>query len=147
METKPIWKLEWNENLSMFLPEIDAEHQRFILLINQLNETIAARKDIGDIKKCMRAIMDDAAAHFAHEEALFREWRYPSAEEHAKWHAQITQALSSIMDGLERGMSEYECIEAGLKIKQVLIQHLLTEDMKYRDFFLASDAIPKGERF
>ena len=41
MEAKPIWRLDWNESLSMYIPEIDAEHQRFIQLVNELNEAIS----------------------------------------------------------------------------------------------------------
>lgn len=132
------WRLEWNEGLSVCIPEIDAEHQRFIGLVNDLNESIVARMDKEVIKKCMQAILDDAAAHFAHEEALFKEWGYPAASEHAERHAQITLALHEIMGRFERDGTDFEWIEAGLLVKQALIDHLLIEDMKYRDYCLAT---------
>ena len=132
-ETSP-WRLEWTDELSVCIPEIDAEHQHFIQLINELNEAIIARMDMAQIKKRMQAILDDAVAHFTHEEELFREWGYPEAEEHAQKHAQAVLVLGEIMRGFERGGIEYEWIAAGLKVKQVLIEHLLTEDMKYRDY-------------
>ena len=142
-ESSP-WRLEWNDALSMGIPEIDVEHRHFIKLVNELNEAIIARMDLAEIKRRMQAILDDAAAHFAHEEALFGEWGYPAAGEHAKKHALITQALRKIMGKFERDDIEYEWIEAGLAIKKVLIEHLLTEDMKYRDFRCASDFRSKG---
>lgn len=132
------WRLEWNDGLSVRIPEIDIEHQHFIHLLNELNDAIIARRDIEEIKSHMRSILDDALAHFAHEERLLKEWGYPGAEEHAKKHAQITQVMREIMAGFEHGKVAYEWIEAGLKIKQMLIEHLLTEDMKYRDFCLGS---------
>ncbi len=128
------WRLEWTDELSVHIPEIDVEHHHFILLINELNGAIIARKDIEEIKKYMQAILDDAVAHFDHEEALFREWGYPEAAEHAKRHAQTLLALNKIMEDFKRGGVAYEWIEASLKIKQILIEHLLTEDMKYRDY-------------
>jgi hemerythrin-like metal-binding protein len=140
----PLWRLEWNEGLSMHIPEIDAEHRRFIDLVNDLNEAIIGRMDREVLKRCMQAILDDAAAHFAHEQALFKEWRYPEAGEHAVKHAQIMRALNDLMARFERGGTEYDWIDAGLQIKKVLIEHLLTEDMKYRDFFLASRAQSGG---
>jgi hemerythrin-like metal-binding protein len=94
----------------------------------------------------MLFILDDAATHFAHEEALFKEWGYPAAEEHAHRHAQVTQALHEIQSGFERDRVEYEWIEAGLKVKKALIEHLLAEDMKYRDYRRASGDQSKGER-
>lgn len=138
MGAAPIWRLDWNESLSVCIPEIDIEHQNFIRLVNELNEAIVARAGIARISSCMQAILVDAAAHFSHEEALFREWNYPDAESHAKKHEQITLALREIMGHFERGGLECELIEAGLKVKAVLIEHLLSEDMKYRDYCLAS---------
>ena len=78
------WRLEWNDGFSVFISEIDAEHQHFIGLINELNEAIIGRMSLEKIKKCMLSILDNAAAHFAHEEALFKEWGYPGADEHVK---------------------------------------------------------------
>jgi hemerythrin-like metal-binding protein len=132
------WRLEWYGELSVCIPEIDAEHKRFIDLINDLNEAIVARMDVEVIKRCMQALMDDAAAHFAHEQRLFAEWGYPAAAEHAEKHAQMTQALHEIMERFKRGGTEFEWIEAGLEVKQALISHLVNEDMKYRDYYLAS---------
>jgi len=134
MEAKPVWRLDWDESLSMDIPEIDAEHKHFIMLVNQLNEAIIDRMDTEEVNKCMRAILDDAASHFAHEEILFRQWDYPDTEEHASRHAEILSVLQDIMNEFERKKTGYDCIDAGLKIKQALIQHLLTEDMKYRDY-------------
>ena len=140
------WRLEWNEGLSMCIPEIDAEHQRFILLVNDLNEAIVGRMDLEVIKRCMQAILNDATAHFAHEEALFKQWGYPQAAEHAAKHAQIMLAMHDIMGHFERGGTEYEWIEAGLQVKQALIEHLLSEDMKYRDYCCLSGERVQGVR-
>lgn len=138
METAPIWKLDWNESLSVGIPEIDAEHQHFIRLINELNEAIIGRMDLGEIKSRMQSVLDDAAVHFTHEEALLKEWGYPEAGEHAQKHVLITQTLHEIMGGFKHTREMYDWIEAGLKVKQALIEHLLTEDMKYRDYCRAS---------
>lgn len=120
--------------------EIDAEHGNFIHLINELNETVANRMELAEIRQRMQAVLDDAAVHFAHEEAIFNEWGYPDAPLHAQKHAETTQALHEIMSGFELGGAEYEWIAAGLKVKQVLIEHLLAEDMKYRDYRRAGRA-------
>jgi hemerythrin len=128
----------------MLIPEIDAEHQRFIRLVNELNEAIVGRMGLEEIKRRMQAIVDDAVAHFVHEEALFRGWGYPAAREHAEKHAQIILALREIMARFEHGGTEYEWIDAGLQIKKALIEHLLNEDMKYRDYRLASGGSSGG---
>lgn len=128
------WRLKWEDELSVCIPEIDAEHQRFIMLVNELNEAIISRMGIEEIKRCMRAILDDAAAHFSNEERFFKAWGYPGAAEHAQKHAQVTSALHDIMARFERDGTDYEWIEAGMQVKQALVEHLLSEDMKYRDY-------------
>jgi len=132
----PIWQLDWSDDLSVGIPAIDAEHRHSILLINQLNEAIISRMDIEVIKKRMQAVMDDAASHFSHEEEMFRRWGYPQAEEHAQKHVQAIQFFQKIMSGFNRDTTEYEWIEAGLKVKQALTGHMLAEDMKYREYYL-----------
>lgn len=137
MEAKPVWRLDWNESLSMYIPEIDAEHQHFIRLVNELNEAIIGRMNKKMIKSRMRAILNDAAMHFAHEEAVFKEWGYPDAEQHAQKHAQIITFLNEIMESVDHGKMAHGWLEAGLEMKQVLIQHISSEDMKYRDYHVA----------
>lgn len=130
----PVWRLDWDESLSMCIPEIDIEHRRFIRLVNDLNEAIVDRLDVDEIRKRMRRVIDDAIEHFAHEEELLRKWNYPKVEEHAGAHAAIIQALNAIMSQFNQERSLYEWVAAGLKVKDALIQHLLVEDMKYRDY-------------
>jgi len=127
------WRLEWSDDLSVCIPELDTEHKHFIQLVNEFNEAITQRMDIAEIKKRMQAILDDAGAHFYHEESLLRAWCYPDTEEHAQKHAKILIELSGSM-GKANSSMEYDCIEADLKLKNILIEHLLTEDIKYRDY-------------
>lgn len=126
------WRLEWNDSLSVGIAEIDAEHQHFIQLVNQLNEAITGRMGIGEIQQRMLAILEHTKTHFAHEELLFREWNYPHTAAHVEQHAQLVSALQAILASFEHGCTEYELIDSGLKIKSTLIEHILIEDMKFR---------------
>ena len=135
LSTSP-WRLDWSSELSVCIPEIDAEHQRFIALVNALNEAIIGRKGLAVIRQCMQAIVDDAVAHFSHEEELFKEWGYSAAAEHAQKHAQLLAAMREIMGRFSHETGEYVWVDAGLQVKDTLIEHLLTEDMKYRDYHL-----------
>jgi hemerythrin len=131
------WRLEWQPELSVHIPEIDAEHKHFIELINALNEAISERMSLSEVRKRMQDVLDDAVAHFEHEEALFIEWGYPDAEQHAREHAAAASVFSEIKRRIECKEMEDEWAEAGLRVRQLLVAHLLNEDMKYRDFWLA----------
>ena len=134
------WRLDWDEAMSVGIAEIDAQHQHFIELVNELNKCILWRMPLPDIRAAMNAIYTDTQQHFSNEEQLFKEWQYPETHIHAQIHAQILQLLREICDRFKfDDSSEYELIDAGLKIKHTLVEHLLTEDMKYRDFFYAQE--------
>jgi hemerythrin-like metal-binding protein len=134
------WSLEWNDGLSVSIPEIDAEHQNFILLVNKLNQAIVGRMEAEKVKYCVQSILHEAARHFAHEERLFKQWGYAEADVHAGKHAEVTRALDEIMGHFEHGGPSPEWIDEALKIKEALIGHMLSEDMKYRDFCIARAA-------
>lgn len=134
MQQLYVWQLKWSENLSVGIPEIDNEHRAFISLVNALNQAIADRMELPEIQKRMHTILEDAAQHFTLEERLFEQWHYPDASEHAKKHAQLLRELKSIMSRFDSVSVEYEWIAAGLKVKDLLVDHLLIEDMKYRDY-------------
>lgn len=129
--------MEWNESLSMGVPEIDREHRNFIKLVNALYEAILKHMDQAEIMRRMQGIVADTEEHFEHEEAMFREWGYPGTDEHVEKHRVLLDELRGIMGRIKGSLPEHELVAAGLKIKELLLDHLLLEDMKYRDYRLA----------
>jgi hemerythrin-like metal-binding protein len=127
----PIWKIEWSDALSVGIPEIDADHKRFARLVNELNRSIIDRAPVTEIRRRLELIIDDAGQHFANEERLFKEWKYPGSESHAAIHTQIINELHGIMRSLVCPSPDAQWINSGLEIKAVLINHILKDDMKY----------------
>ena len=133
-----LWKIEWNDGMSVGIPEIDADHKRFIALINGFNQAIAGRMELRVIKARLQLLLDDADQHFAHEERLFKEWQYPDTENHANRHKEALKTLREIRGKFMNYDFESEWIETGLAVKDILITHILQEDMKYADFYRKS---------
>lgn len=128
------WKLEWTAGMSVGIPEIDNDHKQFILLINALNRSIAERMGPVEIEKRLQLIVEDTQRHFESEERCLREWQYPDAGGHARTHANILQSLQKIMESFMPFGLEAEWTDAALAIKEILISHILTEDMKYAHY-------------
>ena len=140
-----IWSFEWTDAMSVGIPEIDEDHKRCIALVDAFDEPIAERAAIPEVQNRLQHLLDDAVQHFAQEARLFTEWHYPGADHHAHMHAQLVAELrhfnSTITDDYEA-----EWVEVGLKIKEALINHIHTEDMKYAEFYRNSrDAPATGE--
>jgi hemerythrin len=138
--------LEWNDAMSVGIPEIDEDHKFFITLVNRFNESVADRMDIAEVRQRMQDIVNHTERHFADEEKLLNEFGYPDAADHARIHAQVKDELRQVMGSIPTGGTDYELIEAGLKIKQKIIDHILEEDMKYAEYHRESCAAdPEGK--
>ncbi len=129
-----IWTIEWNDGMSAGIPEIDEDHKRFILLIDDLNRAIVDRMELGEIKRRLRLLCDDVVQHFAHEEKLFAQWQYPDTQTHAGKHAQVLKALDAIREKSINYDLPPEWISVSMEVKDLLIDHLMTEDMKYAEY-------------
>jgi hemerythrin len=132
------WTIAWSDILTVDVPELDREHRQFILRVNALNRAMIDCCDKATIKRLMQSMLTEAAQHFWHEEQLLIEWKYPDIAVHAHKHAQLTAQLNQAMKQFEEADVSYVWAVKGLHIKQLLVDHLLKEDMKYRDFLRAS---------
>jgi hemerythrin-like metal-binding protein len=132
---RPTLHLTWSEDMSVGIPEVDEDHKRFFDLINMLNRSITTGKESSLIMKTLQCIIDDAVSHFAHEEKLFREWHYPEADAHAKKHANVVKALEVLQHKFVPYSKDSEWMDAGIKVKKILLEHIVKEDMKYADYY------------
>jgi len=123
--------IEWNDALSVHNSEIDAEHRHFIALVNELNTAIISRCDKAEVERIMGLILDDAVAHFAHEERLFFERGFPLAQEHSHIHHNLSQTLRSALEQIHQSEFGREWIAIGLAIRNQLVNHLVSVDSQY----------------
>ena len=134
MGTKP-WGTEWADALSMSNPEIDAEHKHFIDLVNKLNAEIASQgRDKDNILRIMDLILDDARAHFAHEERLFKEKAYPKAQEHSQIHTRLIAELEQGLKDIRNTDLIKRWVEIGLATETALVSHMVDEDTQYIEY-------------
>ena len=132
---KPKWNLEWDDGMSVGIPEIDEDHKRFISLIDELNLAITERMRAAEINRRLLHVIEDTNQHFEREENFFRERQYPNAEGHARSHNNVRNTLKKIQDSFMPYGLEAEWLDAALMIKQILINHILNEDMQYATYF------------
>jgi len=135
MMKRPTWTLRWEAEMSVGIPEIDEDHKQFFDMINLLNRSIIDRMEPAAIKKRMQLIIDDAERHFSQEERLFKEWQYPDIEGHALSHGRALKALYEVNEKFIPYGFDSAWVDAGLRVKSILVDHILNEDMKYAIFY------------
>jgi len=129
-----VWSLDWSDDLSVGIPEIDREHQQFVALINDLNRAIVDRMELSEIRKKLQAILDHAKTDAAIEEKILRQKNYPQTSDHTQSHQLVDMRMREILGDLNENSTMYQWIDASLQVKRMLIGHLLNEDMKIRDY-------------
>jgi hemerythrin len=125
----------WGSQLSVGIPEIDEEHRLFFSRVNDLDMALFSRKNKAKIQELMDVLIADAIIHFEHEERLFVQYQYPEFTLHIGGHAQIVDELMKIKLQFSMMAFRTEWIGKSTQIRDLLINHLLKADMKYRDFF------------
>jgi len=134
---KSEWEIAWNDSLSVGVPEMDDEHRQFISRINELNQAIIGCDDKAAVQHRMHRMLTQATEHFAHEEQLLEKFNYPQLADHSAKHAELTAEFARVMREFEETDISFVWALKGLHLKQMLVDHLLKDDMLYRDFMRA----------
>ena len=130
----PIDPANPDKDLSVGIPDIDDEHRVFFADVHRLERALSAREHMASLRQVMNRLVENALAHFAHEERLFAEYRYPEVDEHVRIHATPAEELTRLRQEFEIGDFRDEWISVAAKLKEILMNHLVIHDMKYRDF-------------
>ncbi len=111
----------WNERLAIGVPEIDAQHQELFERVERFEESLR-RREAPDVTSTFEFLRSYAAVHFASEERLMRETRYPDLEAHVAEHREYVARLDALVrDHEARGPVAF----AGLKARNWILVWLL----------------------
>lgn len=93
--------IEWRDEFSVGVPDVDHEHQGLIELINELHASLSVQSSPDAAMDFLGEIYAKISAHFALEERIMRENRYDQYEDHKADHERLLDELRDIMDALE----------------------------------------------
>jgi hemerythrin len=127
-------ELAWQDYLTVGVPQMDEEHRQFIARVNELNRAIVEAKDKATVRQAMELMLADAALHFKHEEELLAQWEYPETAAHTAKHGALTAQFERVLKEFEEAEFSFVWAVKGLRLKQMLVAHLLKEDLKYQGF-------------
>jgi hemerythrin len=119
------------------LAHLDEEHRRFLSLVEELDSAIAQHKGKREVERQIRALMQEAAAHFRHEARLLSELEYPHAGRHIAAHARLESQLWDALRLSYATEPDADWAKKGMVIKQMLLEHLQLEDPEYRGYVLS----------
>ena len=94
----------WSQNPRLDHPEIDAQHNRMIEILNALRAGVLSERTGSAGARLLDELVDVAAANFRAEEKLIREQaaRPRDFEPHIEAHQRLLRELVMLRDGLAR---------------------------------------------
>lgn len=114
---------------------IDAEHRQLIDAVNSLLEACTQGQGRAQLSKTTRFLYDYTAKHFADEERLQQQSRYPHYQDHKQYHESFKRLVADLMKRLnDQGPTVALVGEVNNALAGWLINHIKREDKKLADF-------------
>jgi hemerythrin-like metal-binding protein len=120
----------WSTKYSVGIAQIDAEHQKLIGLVNDLNAAMLQ----GRANELMGEIFDNlisyTATHFGHEEGLMRLHSYPELAEHKAEHDRLVEKVKLLQEEFHSG-SMIISLDLMAFLRNWVVDHICGMDKKY----------------
>lgn len=122
--------LDWKSEYSVDVQPIDNQHKKLFEMINQLHD--AMRSGVGTrlVPVILNNLISYTRDHFADEEKLMVQAKYPGFANHKAEHEKLTSEVVRLAQGLEAGglVMSAELLDF---LQKWLRNHILTTDKQY----------------
>jgi hemerythrin len=119
--------LQWTEDNSVFVPEIDEEHEALFHLLQELRRAVLAGDPVEQLERQAGRLATRAASHFQHEERLMRASRYSALGWHERQHQTGRTKLAALTDAI-RGHGHEPVLEALEALATWILDHVNVAD-------------------
>jgi hemerythrin len=128
--------VEWNDDLSVGIQEIDEQHKILVNLLNRLYHAVVTRNDS---KEVIESILNELAqytyVHFAVEESLMRIFNFTEYDTHKQHHAELAAQVFDLNRKVRSGEAVVS-MELLNFLRSWLMNHIIKEDKRYTPHFL-----------
>ena len=126
--------IDWTEDFSVKVKEIDDQHKRLIEMINTLHDAHIAKKGKDVYKDILDGMISYALTHFATEEKYMQEFGYKDYDIHKAEHDHFAEKAKDLLDqfnqtGFAFSLTLLNFLRDWLKI------HIMGTDKKYMPSF------------
>lgn len=128
--------INWRDEFSVGVTAMDLQHKKLLAMINRL---IAERNVLTDpktIADLLTGMIDYADEHFRAEEFLMAEYDYERKSAQEMQHKAFIDTTQSFCSAADLGPNILSTALLDY-LSTWLIQHILTEDMQYKEFLKA----------
>src|SRR6516165_7768990 len=114
-EGKAVVYFDWNPAFDTGIPGIDYEHHQLVNMLNEIHHLIAERADSQKISDALAQFHRLASAHFALEERIMQDRKYPGLKGRRQTHYRLLDQVREIMDAFDAGDHRLEDLPVTLR--------------------------------
>lgn len=133
--------ITWNTTLSVNYKEIDAQHQRWVALINQLHEAMSQGKGREIMGQVLAELLDYTRTHFVTEERIMVDHAYPDYQRQKAAHDAFIQKVGDLRTRFLGGEAVIT-LDVMKFIKEWLTNHIQVMDKKIGVYLNGTVAAP-----
>ncbi len=130
--------MQWTEDLSVGVDEIDRQHKELFHRINNLVTAIKQHRCKDEIDGTLKFLEEYAVTHFAYEEKYMKDVQYPKYPQHKTHHAQYLEHLSELKREAAQPRVKGGSYDLSVTTNQVvvdwIIDHIMKVDRKFGEF-------------
>ena len=130
--------VEWTDDFSVGVPEIDRDHQTLLGLLNDLYDAVESGVGHEALGRVLDGLALYVSYHFAHEEGLFLRANYPGYERHRKQHLALTDTVKEIYTEFQSGQADTLPQQVLDFLKTWLYEHIMGADRAFGVYFNAN---------
>jgi hemerythrin len=136
--------VEWSDNLSVGIAEIDDQHKKLVEMLNKMHDAILDHRGSAAARPILNEMAEYTRVHFATEESLMRATAYPHYEAHKQQHEDLIAQVQDLQAKLDAG-SHAISFELLHFLKGWLTNHIVESDKKYGPYFLKRGIAEPGK--
>ena len=130
--------MQWKDEYSVGIAEIDDQHKGIVDLFTVINAAIEAREGWSDVFFKLEQLRDHARFHFAVEESLMRMHGYSKLAEHIELHKHFLSKLDQLqMTTLSRQVT----MNTINYLRNWYAEHMQTQDRDFVRYIIDSGKV------
>lgn len=126
--------VDWNEEMSVGVLELDGHHKKLLEMINELAVAIRQRRGKKQVEDLIDELVDYTEYHFNLEHEYFHKFGYVDTVEHMNQHTAFVNKIRETNEKLKTGKCLLS-INVLYFLKDWLVNHIMKVDKEYSELF------------
>jgi hemerythrin len=128
--------MTWKDSFALGIPNIDKQHRELCDQIDRLFEAGSKGKGSDEVMNVLSFLEQYTVKHFADEETLQQQIKYPHYQSHKQKHAEFISKIAKLKkEATEKGVNIALVISLNQMISSWLIEHIKSTDSDYAKYY------------